>query len=338
MRKVEKIFTLLLIFILLPNCGKEISKNEMPEFLVGLSNVKKLGGFEEPLGTIQLLKQHTFGKSDSTYLSSINDLAVDVHGRLYLSNNAIDVYKPDGSYLRSIGRKGSGPSEFQTIHNFKIRNHQLYVYDANLSRISIFDLDTFDLATEIVVPIMSNMRGMGEFAISKNGSLILGMEEIKSRSGTDITDKYVHYFFMDKSGQVQANEYIRTKWASSYKVRTQSGTSYPPIPFDRTTKFTISQSGNIYFAWSGSIAIKIFDSTGGYTRGFYYPFANKTVNSKADYPPVYHVLDIISETEKVLGDALPKTHPAIEYFFVDDNERIWLATIVAENGIRPLHN
>ncbi len=328
LKKLAYIGVLCLVFFV-SSCKEKVDRKEVPEFLAGHSNVEKFEGFEQPEDTIQLLRQHSFGLSDAIIYQNISRLAVDERGRLYLSTDAINVYDSDGAYVRSIGRKGRGPGEFQTIHNFKIRNNRLYVYDANLSRISVFNLDSFALEGELIIPQVSGKRGLGEFAVKKDGSLIIGMKEIRKLSNTGITERYMHYFFMDGSGIVEKDEFTVTKWKSYYKVQTLSGTSYPPVPFHRTTIFSLSPSDRMYYAWTGSIAIKVLDSSGNYKRGIYYPYKNKRISGEMDYPNVYHVLNIIPETKRVLGNDLPITHPAIAHFFVDDEERIWLATIEA---------
>lgn len=111
------------------------------------------------------------------------------------------------------------------------------------------------------------------------------------------------------------------------------GTSYPPIPFDRTTLFTISDKNEIYFAWTGEIAIKKYSSEGEFIKGFHYSFNNVKVSNDDDFPEFHKNLGFVSDTKRILGNKLPDTFPAIAHFFIDDKDRCWLATIVPNENI-----
>lgn len=70
-----------------------------------------------------------------------NDAAVDGDGRVYVAERvrpAIKVYGPDGRFLRTIGREGEGPGEFERAFVAVTGDH-LYVHDPRSSRTSLFD-------------------------------------------------------------------------------------------------------------------------------------------------------------------------------------------------------
>jgi hypothetical protein len=68
-------------------------------------------------------------------------LTRDARGRLYVFGSGIEgvaVYDSTGRYLRSIGRKGSGPGEYQGASGVvALRGDSLALVDASLARISI---------------------------------------------------------------------------------------------------------------------------------------------------------------------------------------------------------
>lgn len=68
-------------------------------------------------------------------------VALDATGRIYVSDAnpaVIKVYAPDGTFLRTIGREGAGPGEFN-VGFIAIRGDHLYLHDPRLSRTSLFD-------------------------------------------------------------------------------------------------------------------------------------------------------------------------------------------------------
>lgn len=333
-QKKINIFLLLLLFSFGYSCDKLAEEKNMPEYFSGYSNVSTFSDSPNQLVSIEFTEKTLFDDLDSMFFTEIAQVGVDRLDRAYLSNDeAIHIYNNNGNYIRSVGRKGRGPGEFQVIHNFKVKDGKLYVYDANMSRISIFNLNTFELDNELSLSSKDGMIGLGEFGVRNDGSLILGMVESRKKQNSIITEKYMHYYSMDSSGKLSRNEIVTTKLSDYFELENRNGTSYPPIPFDRTTKFSLSISDKMYLAWTDEIAIKVFDLSGNYIKGIYYPFENVEISDDNDFPGAYKVLDIVTDTKRVLGKRMPDTHPAIAHFFVDDMERIWLSTIVSNREV-----
>lgn len=69
------------------------------------------------------------------------DFAVDRAGRMYIADNnpaLIKLYGPDGTFLRTIGREGQGPGEYQAAFP-AIHDTMLIVHDPRTARTSVFD-------------------------------------------------------------------------------------------------------------------------------------------------------------------------------------------------------
>ncbi len=69
------------------------------------------------------------------------DMAVDDAGSVYILDNGnqrIQVFGPDGRYVRTIGRKGQGPGEFSSPNSIDIDGEgRLYVLDDRQKRIQV---------------------------------------------------------------------------------------------------------------------------------------------------------------------------------------------------------
>lgn len=75
---------------------------------------------------------HDNGKAEYLF-SRVNDIDVDDEGRIYIiddSDSNIRVFDNNGGFLRTIGRKGQGPGEFERpVYVQIIANNELYVVD-----------------------------------------------------------------------------------------------------------------------------------------------------------------------------------------------------------------
>jgi hypothetical protein len=68
-------------------------------------------------------------------------LAVDAQDRIWVVDQkpaVIKVYAPDGTFIRSVGREGQGPGEFQ-VGFIAIRGEHVVVQDPRTSRATLFD-------------------------------------------------------------------------------------------------------------------------------------------------------------------------------------------------------
>lgn len=99
---------------------------------------------DDPKITIDLLR--TIGSVDTNdenlAFRSPLDMAVDDEGRIYIldsGNQRIQVFGPDGKFLRTIGRRGQGPGEFESLNSIDIDPQgNFHVLDSAQRRIQVF--------------------------------------------------------------------------------------------------------------------------------------------------------------------------------------------------------
>ncbi len=74
-------------------------------------------------------------------MSDVRGFAVDVRGRVYVLDAAeqrVYMFDSSGALLKSIGRRGQGPGEFQLANGIAAWRDQLWVYDPGNNRITVF--------------------------------------------------------------------------------------------------------------------------------------------------------------------------------------------------------
>jgi len=78
------------------------------------------------------------------YFQNPRGIAIDAAGRVYVADsdaNHLKVFGRDGKFLRTIGRKGQGPGEFQGPEFVEIGGGRIYVWETMSRRISILDAE-----------------------------------------------------------------------------------------------------------------------------------------------------------------------------------------------------
>lgn len=83
---------------------------------------------------------------DERTFNAPTDLAFGADGSVYVSdgygNSRVVQFDPDGGFIRSWGRRGSGPGEFDTPHSIAVTpDGRVLVSDRHNHRIQIFDAD-----------------------------------------------------------------------------------------------------------------------------------------------------------------------------------------------------
>jgi hypothetical protein len=110
-------------------------------------------------------------------LVAVGDIVVGPRGTLWVKqaqDRAIVVYDSAGQKLHVVGRRGSGPGEFQTVTTVGLSGDQVWAFDKTLGRVSFFERDgsiarTDRLPTETSIdlsdigarPAMALTQGVG---------------------------------------------------------------------------------------------------------------------------------------------------------------------------------
>lgn len=136
---------LLLVVPLLACAGGDASRAALEANRLALEPELRIGSIDEP-GTI---------------LTRVRDLAVAPDGRIYTLHRQealLRVFDAEGEFVRTIGRRGEGPGEFDGLSSMGIIGDTLWVLDTGTYRFSFFTLDG-ELIRTLPVPIELGERG-----------------------------------------------------------------------------------------------------------------------------------------------------------------------------------
>lgn len=330
----------ILAIILILGCNSQYNSYEydIPDHIGSLENLTVIPKNVEPTHTVGLTREMVFESSDQIFINLINYYDIDDFGRVYIAQNppaelALYVFQPDGQFLGSLSREGSGPGEFRRISDVLIQGDSLYVYDNSLKRVSVFSIETLSFHRTIVLSeegkqsesIFQGLREVSLKSVRNDGALL--MRSVRALSLTTSDDSRTsEYFYRGSDGNVIPEITLSLKDPYYFTSNKEPGPGHT-LPF--TTAFTrrslisATESGFIYTAWSEDFLIKQYDSYGNYLQSFYYPI-EKSVLEQSEF--ISGVAG--QEARRILrNEELPETWPALHALVTDDEDRIWIATI-----------
>lgn len=260
------------------------------------------------------------GAGAESVLNRPQDLKVDSQGNIYVldwGDVDIKVFAPDGRRLRTVGRKGQGPGEFDTPAYFVLsaddrifllsgRQNQIIVLSDTGTYLSSFRLDGFchGLAVDgqnriYYTRFLSPEPGGGEdFQLIQNRKALIRTDE----QGEQAT----------KLGEYLDVTMMRKVMRSGEGVSSQSLTSRESY----TTSWLVGPDDRVYLGYNKDYRLEVYD-----------PEWNLVFRFGREFTPLRH------PAYKPDG-AHPEFYPAFSDWrkFFDDEGNLWLQQYVGEGA------
>lgn len=316
--------------------NNELKKN-VPQKIKKLENLDIYATNFGSTDTVEFDKKQIFESSKDVFIEGYTGaVAVDNQNRVYIEGSvpgtvSVYVFKQNGEYITTIGRYGKGPGEFLVIGEIQIRKNELYIYDNHQQKLSVFSLNNFSLAREMIINKdkvendikLASLIPRGNFVVNKDGTFLMDFtSKIITNDGGGIL-----YYQLSKDGYVLPGMIIDLKKYYIYNTEMKVGSNgNPTLPF--TTSFTrssliaFSDQGLIYIAWTDHFLIKVYDKEGNYIRAFYYPYENSKLSISS--------LNISESRRQIIREEssdMSRTWPALHTLFIDDKNQLWVLTI-----------
>lgn len=347
---MKLISTLLLIgTILFTNQIKFWKENVLNQFLQ--KNVNSSTKEYKHDFNIEFKKQITFSSNQEVIVGDVTAMAVDDDDNVFIADKTqtlIHVFKKDGSYLKSLGREGKGPGDFSGITfntTMTIFSKKLFVTDTFLyfpHRANVFSLEdlAFSHTMNLIPENLSDYKILkGYFPkriIQQNDNTFL-VSYHQSPNVYKDGESFIYYVLVNNENNIVANPILKQKDRKNLTYFVNDEYPYLAIrsfPFFGKSLFATSEEGYLYVARSEEFKIDVYDSKGNFMYTFKHAFENK-IFSKRKTIDQYIETDYGSEfgdevAIKMLENAedLPKNWPALDDMFIDDENHIWVSTIV----------
>lgn len=294
----------------------------------------------ETVYRIQFKREQSFTSSDEVILGTIGAVQVDRGGRVFMADRdqtTIHVFDPDGSYLTSLGREGKGPMEFSNIASMKIYNDQLYAADVNPipTRFNVYSLRSlsFTLTIKYHAENLSEYEELegytpDRFYPMEDGTFLVGYEN--KFPPDNPVERFRRYYIQDKKGKVISNQVLEQKYTCLKHSIKRMTYVFCDFPFISGSVIALSDNGEIYSAATEEFLVKVYSRDGEYLRKFEHPVPRKKMNRKE----IMENAANDTRREAIANNDLPEFWPALETMFFDDENRLWVSTIVEDYELR----
>lgn len=293
----------------------------------------------QDLSTINLTKEQVFGDTADVIFDRVGLVDVDNNNRVYISerslgNRTIHVFSEDGNYLTNVSREGNGPGEFRTLGYLQVLSNKLYLFDSFHNRISIFTINSdsntysFRENKNISTRSLSQIKKAEDKRIAKTyvfreGESLVGFEDPQIPSNSE---RRIYYFLFNSKGELVKDETLfEQNGITIFKTKVNSRSITMELPFSRRPLIEVSHTGLIFKAWSEDFKIDVLKSSGEQIRTISIPFKN-TPLKKSEVIQWYESNNYFHRA--IQKASFPETWPALNDFIVDDENRIWVSTIV----------
>ncbi len=344
--KTTLFFLLILVYGCSGNQAEKEPDTRIPAHLSDIENLTVIPSDTKPKYEISFTPvaeiQDIPGGMD--YIIHVTDYMIDDSGNLLIADGSygncrIHLFDADGTFIKTIGRNGRGPGEFLNIEKLILKNDSLYVFDNMQKRISIFQDPNYVLVKTLDLE-PSNFKDFKtlqntipkDIFILEDKKFLVGFLDIPSiaREDTQVNNKF---FTLNSDWNIlDKNNFERIPPQNVFMMYNGSK-NMTRHSFMNQSLLDVSSDGTIYSAWSEDFLVKIYHKDGEYKSAIYYPFEKSTFNDDSflnRFDEVWKEQPEQLRNWKARNRTLnfPDTWPALHDLIVDDENRIWVSTII----------
>lgn len=336
------IYWLLLISFFATNCSTDPSQLPVHIEEQSLENLTVYSPDDPYPYNIALSKELVYNEDQEVIVSRFTDVEIDDNGRLYIADAQklnIKVFDVDGNYLTTLGRDGSGPGEFRDLNSIQIRNDRLYAHDRRQQVAVVYSTHTFqNLSTVILAGNKDRYSELDEafpssFHVRSDSTLVQSFVKPNHRENLRDWDSISSsrlFFLLDDEGDIRSSKLLEKK--SRIEVIIPTGgplTIGRPVSMLGTGLIANADDHRFFTAWSRDFLFSVYDGTGEYRSSFYYPYeaVPLTVESASEAGVSQLIIDNMESLQ------LPPNWPALNSVLVDDENRLWISTIIDDMDV-----
>lgn len=257
-------------------------------------------------------------------LVRVTGLTVDSRGRVYLTDGVlrgIAVLAPDLTFEREVGRKGEGPGEFDWVVTIQVlADDSLYVFDAGLSRVTVFEPRTLTVAYTFNLPDVAPAAGLWRIP-SQRGYVGIRRQRFHATQRADDQGRIDVVFSLRPDGEMESDSLYSFPSVERLVVRSEGSVMVGPHPFGSEPFLSLLGTDRLVYANSRFPSVMVLDLGAAAEDWFDVPAMS--------FPVSADELSATSERQReafarALEEGAPYMWPALTGLVVDDENRIWI--------------
>ncbi|KPK95708.1 hypothetical protein AMJ80_04050 [bacterium SM23_31] len=331
-----KLFLLISIVVFAAfSCSREKDTFKV-EVIEGVKTVHNVSPKYEDKEFVTLKELHTietFGEEEDFLISAVNEMEVDDEDNLYLLGfyeSTITKFDRNGSYIKTMGREGEGPSDLIRPRLFSIHDNKFYINQQILSTNNI-NIKVWDMDGKYVELIRMPLENY-DFIKAYDDFFVV----LKFVYRTVYSQSAVNKEQIEINGGPSTPAYIIEKMTKDFKVINliasfvyENGAMSSP---NFNVCDAITSQNEIYFpASSTEYAINKFDFDGNLVLSFNRTYERIPYSQTAKEYDTKRREEAKKNFEKMFPGqeyrgraALPKYPPILRKILVDDYDNVWV--------------
>lgn len=253
---------------------------------------------------------------------TVVDIALDGYGRVWIADGMqqdIRVFEPNGKHVRTIGRKGGGPTEFARIAGMDFSPAgQLWILDAGNARFVVYDtagslVGTHPRnATLSVTPwpggfdSKGNLYDVAAFSGGVTAEAVVRLDSAMQAADTFRLPAFKGAFFESSTGD-----------ARNRTVRQVN------VPFTGQQIWRVDPHGSVWVAVTDEYRFERRSFDGSVERIVEREYTPLRVSRQERQRILESYESFVRQGGKIDENRIPDHHPPLLAFFFDDRDHLW---------------
>jgi hypothetical protein len=261
----------------------------------------------------------------------IADLEVDALDRIWVLERQareLRLYGPEGEHIRTVGREGSGPGEFNAPNGLVwSEDGTLWVVDPRNARFSFFDTTGAYLG--------SQPRGSRSFGLAWDGLLLPGRDVMETDFVFEDDRNFPVWVSYDSTGTAYDSIRAPAFEVETFVFRGDRFTAIMPVPFAPGLSLQLLPNRTVWRGMTDSYRFVQTTLAGDTILIFEQARRPQPVTSEDRKRVLRDLSERMGSTDFDVS-RIPDDKPLFEYFFFDELDHMWVR-VVPEDPAEDAH-
>jgi hypothetical protein len=231
-------------------------------------------------GKIRFIPEFTIDETflpEDTFFESAFNIKCDKDGCVYVCDyraHNIKIFDSSGKFIKTIGREGQGPGEFNRPYDIAITDERLIVWNMGNRRLDALNKDG-ELIKSASISIYEGWPQM--MRVLPNGDVVIASERISLGQPDKPQDYFIDIYSPDL--EKKKRFYTQQIWRNKY-VKKGDRAINVPLPFSPRVYWDVSPTGEIVIGYSKAYEIEIYGIDGEKISSFSHTYTAEKITNE----------------------------------------------------------